>query len=89
MSKGGGEENEAVKKPRKYERNDFRVDPDEHHFYIPEEKRDAAVVKFRQKGISWGAALLYAAIFIVILIIFIIELPYMLDVLDEFLGMLK
>ena len=77
------------KRKKKYASVSFPVDPDAHHFYIPEENMDAAKVKFSEKGSSWGLAVLYAAILLVVLGIFIVALPFMLGVLDDFVGMLK
>lgn len=77
------------KRKNKYAAVKFAVNPDEHHFYIPDENRDAAAVKFREKGSSWGAAVLYAAILLTALCVFIALLPFMLGILDDFVGMLK
>ena len=80
---------DGAKRKKKYSAVSFPVDPDAHHFYIPEENRDAATVKFRQKGISWGAAVLYSVIILAVLCVMIAILPFMLGALDELLGMLK
>ena len=83
------EETDAPKKKKKYASVSFPVDPDNHHFYIPAENMDAAKVKFREKGSSWGLAVLCAAILLVVLCVFIVALPFMLGILDDFVGMLK
>ena len=36
----------------------FKIDPDEHHFYIPEELETTAKTKFDIKGISVGRTIL-------------------------------
>jgi len=80
---------ENPKLPKKFTPRAFKVDPDKHHFYIPEDMKYTAQTKFDQKGISWGRAILYAALILAVLVVFIIFLPNMLSVLDDFIGMLK
>ena len=82
-------ETEAPKKRKKYDSVSFPVDPDAHHFYIPEENMDAVAAKFRKQGNSWGAAVLLAYVILTVMCILIIALPFMLGVLDDFVGMLK
>ena len=77
------------KRKKKYASVSFPVNPDAHHFYIPEENIDEANIKFREKGSSWGAAVIYAAILLVVLCVLIAILPFMLGLLDDFVGMLK
>ena len=38
---------------------EFPVNPDIHHFYIPEKNMIAALTKFRKKGFSWGAVVYF------------------------------
>ena len=54
----------------KFKAEAFRVDPDEHHFYIPEELKYMADVKFEKKGSTW----LGAIVFIVVLVIAFVAL---------------
>ena len=39
---------------KKFRYSDFRVDPDAHHFYVPEELKYTAEIKFDSKGTSTG-----------------------------------
>lgn len=67
----------------------FRVDPEAHHFYIPEECRDMASVKFDQKGTSTGTLVLLFVLLAVFLIVLLIALPFIMKMIDGFVGTMK
>ena len=75
--------------PKRFTPKRFKVDPDAHHFYIPEEMKYMAEVKFSQKGNSWWSAVIYAVVTLVALVVLIIFLPNILNLLDGFIGSLK
>lgn len=63
----------------------FKIDPDAHHFYIPEDKKYAAEVRFEQKGNATVGAIILGAVALVVLAALVIFLPDLLKMLDEFL----
>ena len=75
--------------PKQFTPKPFKVDPDAHHFYIPEDMKYMAEVKFDRKGNSWWSAVIYAAVILVALVALIVFLPNILNLLDEFIGSLK
>lgn len=84
------EEDEYWEKNRKKKNaKDFRVNPDEHHFYIPEDMKYMADVKFEGKGNTWRSAIAFAAGMIVLMIVLLGLLPYILLLLNDFVGMFK
>ena len=81
-----GKQSRALKKHRA---RPFRVDPNVHHFYIPEEWKDMASTKFNQKGTSIGSLILLLVLLLVTLIVILIALPYIMGLLDDFAGTMK
>ena len=75
--------------PKKFTPKPFKVDPDAHHFYIPEDMKYTAEIKFDRKGNSWLGAIIYAVVILVALVALIVFLPNILNLLDEFIGSLK
>ncbi|MBQ9086678.1 MAG: hypothetical protein IJY47_05775 [Clostridia bacterium] len=67
----------------------FRVDPDQHHFYIPEDMKYLADVKFEQKGTTWLGAILFIFVMIAALIALLVALPYILEIVNDFVGAVK
>ena len=80
---------ENPKLPKSFTPKPFKVDPDAHHFYISEDMKYMAEVKFSRKGNSIWGALLYSALILVALVALIVFLPYLLDLLDDAIGLLK
>lgn len=72
--------------PKRTRVKPFRVDPDRHHFYIPEELRYVADVKFEQKGTSWLGACVTVVVMFVLMIAVLLVLPYLLDLVQELAG---
>lgn len=67
----------------------YRVDPDEDHFYIPEEKKYSAEFRFEKKGTTW---LGFFAVIVVGLILFfalLFVIPEIMKLLDELVGSFK
>ena len=64
----------------------YKVDPDNDHFYIPEENKYKADMKFDKRGTSWGmfwVVVILTAVFSILLLAF---LPKILDIANEFFG---
>ena len=81
-----GEEADEKARPR-YGANAFHINPDEHHFYIPEEMKYTADIKFEKKGNTWFAAVFSVLILLVAMIALLLALPYILNILNDFVGM--
>ena len=71
---------------KKVKEKAFRVNPSEHHFYIPAEQRDTAAVKFEKAGTSLVALWVWLAVLAVLLIILLFALPALMEWLDRLLG---
>lgn len=67
----------------------FRIDPDRHHFYIPEDMKYMADVKFEAKGMTWQSAIAFSILMIVTMLVLLGFLPNILSLLNDFVGMLK
>ena len=83
------EKNPAEKKVKKFREASFRVDPKRHHFYIPDEYRDMASVKFDKQGTSVGKLILLLAFLLITLILLLVFLPRLMELLDGVVGAFK
>lgn len=72
--------------PRRLKRPAFRVDPDRHHFYIPEEMKYTAEVKFEQKGNTWLGAIVMVLVMAVATVGVLLVLPQILSLVNELVG---
>ena len=77
---------ENPKLPKRFTPKPFRVDLENHHFYIPEDMKFTAEVKFNRKGNSVLSAVVWSAVILVVLVILIIFLPSLLNLLDALVG---
>ena len=64
----------------------YRVDADADHFYIPEEKKYAADLRFEKKGTTWLIFAMIILVSFILLVAFIFLLPEMLEFLDSLVG---
>lgn len=64
----------------------YAVDPDNDHFYIPEENKYKADMKFDKKGTSWGMFWIVVLLTVIFSIILLVSLPKILDIANEFFG---
>lgn len=67
----------------------FRMEPENMHYYIPEDLKYVADVKFEKKGTNWFVLLI--AFFLMIAAVFLIFtfLPDILQLIDNFISMVK
>lgn len=72
--------------PKKFKAAPFAIDPDRHHFYIPEEMKYMADIKFDAKGTTWIAAVMFVVVMFIALIAVMMVLPQLLELLNEFAG---
>ena len=78
--------NEA--KPPRFKEPDFKRNVDTMHFYLPEEKKYAAEVKFDKIGANFGAAIIVTIMSIVLCAFLCYILPDMLQFVDNFIGVM-
>ena len=64
----------------------YSVDPDNDHFYIPEENKYKADMKFDKRGTSWGMFWIVVLLTVIFSIILLVSLPKILDIANEFFG---
>ncbi len=64
----------------------YEVNADEDHFYIPEEKKYSAEMRFEKKGTTWLGFALVIVISVIAFIVLIFALPEILKVVDSFVG---
>ncbi len=64
----------------------YRPNPDTDHFYIPEEKKYSADMRFEKKGTSWLTLVFIIIALIFIFAILLFAIPELLKLLDSFAG---
>ena len=67
----------------------YQVSADADHFYIPEEKKYAAEMRFEKKGTSWMIFFLIIFASLILFAAFIFLLPEILQFLDDLAGSVK
>ena len=70
----------------KFKAESFRVNADEHHFYIPEEMKYMADVKFEKRGSTWLGAIVFIVVLLILAVVLFLTLPYILTVLNDWFG---
>lgn len=83
-----GDEADTKARPR-YGANAFHVNPDEHHFYIPEDMKYTADIKFERKGNNWFSAVFSVILLMIGMFALLMALPYILNILNDFMGLFK
>ena len=64
----------------------YVVDPDNDHFYIPEENKYKADMKFDKRGTSWGMFWVVVVITLIFSVVLLAYLPKILEIANEFFG---
>ena len=64
----------------------YKVDPDNDHFYIPEENKYKADMRFDKRGTSWGMFAVVTVITVIFSIVLLAYMPKILDIANEFFG---
>ncbi len=70
-------------KPQKFKYTKYNIDPTSDRFYIPEDMRYMADIKFESRGSTWAGAWVCAGVIILLMVIFIIFLPNLLEFLNN------
>ncbi len=77
------------KKPPKFKEISFTRNAKKMHYYIPEEKKHAADIKFDAKGANWVSFILVAVISILLCAFLSFILPDMIKMIDNFISEMK
>lgn len=64
----------------------YRTDVLADSFYIPEEQKYVAEIKFNEKGTSWGGIIVLAIVSLIMLVAVLVALPEILSLVDDFLA---
>lgn len=80
-------ENDA-KRPR-FKAPEFKRDCNTMHFYLPEDKRIGAEIKFSSRGANWFVFAIVAVIAIALCIVICRMLPDLLQLVDNFIGLMN
>lgn len=83
------EKHKNDKKPPKFIAPEFKRDCNTMHFYLPEEKKYAADIRFDSKGANWISFLLVTVISIVMCAFVCYVFPDILKMVDNFLSIIK
>lgn len=70
----------------KFKEEKFELDPDNDHFYIPEEMKYTADIKFESKGTSLFGAIVFTVIMAIALCVIIYFLPDIFGMIDSLVG---
>lgn len=73
----------------KWKEKPFCVDPNAHHFYIPEELKYMAEIKFEAKGTTWFGACMFVVLLLIFLVAIFAALPYILSILNDWVGAIQ
>ena len=76
-------------KPPKFIEPQFKRNCDTMHFYIPEEKKYAADVKFEKQGNNFGIVIIVAAVSLVICAFLCYMLPDAIKMVDNFISVMN
>ena len=80
------EKRQADPKLPKFKELTYRVNVDEDHFYIPEELKYMADVKFEKQGSGLPVAIFFSVVLIAVAALLIKVFPYFLSFADSWLG---
>ena len=67
----------------------YRIDVDNDHFYIPEEREIDALTKYKKKGSTWVSMVIGIVVLIILFFALLLFLPWFLGLLDEALGVIS
>ena len=67
----------------------YMVDPATAHFYIPEELRIRAEIRFEKKGSGFKASIVGIILLCIIFFFLLLAMPLVLDMINDFLGSFK
>ena len=74
------------KKMPRFKETEYKINLYEDTFFIPEEMKYTADVKFEKKGTTWLGAIVFAVIMLVVFVVLMVALPYFLNLINDFAG---
>lgn len=80
------EKRKSEEKLPRYKRREYIIDPTADRFYIPEDKRERAEIKFEKKGSGWLSTVISIAVMLVAFFAVLLVLPQILGFLDDIFG---
>ncbi len=80
------EKSSSETKKASFREEKFEIDTANDHFYIPEDMKYMADVKFESRGTTWLGAILFVIIMAIVFVALIIFLPDIFQMLDNFVG---
>ena len=69
-----------------FKEESFEIDPDNDHFYIPEDMKYMADIKFESKGTTLLGAIIFTVIMIIVMFVIIYFLPDIFGMIDSIAG---
>ncbi len=78
-----GQEQESGKRSRKFVEAEYKINPYADTFYIPEEMKYMADVKFEKKGSTWLGAFVCIPVMIVVFVLIIVALPHIISLIND------
>ena len=70
----------------KFHESPYKIDSDRDHFYIPEEKKYKADMKFNKRGTSWGGFVVITVLTLVLAVVLLVAIPKVLEFTNAFFG---
>lgn len=83
------EQHKNENKPPKFKELDFKRDYKTMHFYLPEEKKYAAEIKFDKKGFRWSGVVIVAIVAIILSALLCYILPDVIKYFDNFITVMN
>ncbi len=74
---------ESGKKLPKFKETEYKVNPTSDRFYIPEDMKYMADIKFDAKGNTWASAIFCCVFMLILMVVAIVLLPNILDFLNN------
>ena len=73
----------------RFKETEYKVDSYSDSFYIPEDMKYMADVKFEKKGTTWLGAIVFTLVMAVVFVALTVALPHILGLVDELIGGFK
>ena len=67
----------------------YEINPYADHFYIPEDLKYSAEIRFEEKGSGWLWAIICSVVLLIMLVVILVYLPQLLSLLDSFAALFK
>ncbi len=77
---------ESDRKMPKFVEHEYEINPYADRFYIPEDIKYMADVKFEKRGTTWVGAIACTFVCIILFFVLVISIPNILHLVDDFVG---